>query len=149
MARIPIGREVMQCTVDTEVADLLRVKAAMHRMTVGRLIEQMTRNTYSRDAIIEAWIAEPGSQVQRSAPKMATKVSRRSQELPKATAADNETMAKLWAALEAARTAAGWTGGELAKKLGIAAPNIVQWRKKGMVPASQVEAVEKLLQQEA
>ena len=63
MARIPAGREILQITVDTEVGTRLRVKAALRRMTVGRLVEELVHHAWDRDDALNSWIHEIPAEV--------------------------------------------------------------------------------------
>jgi len=152
MARIPEGREMLQCTIDTESMSVLKVKAAMNRMTVGRFLDQLIRTTYSRDKIVEEWAAgatpEPRHTV---APKAPIRAARSPQEPRKAPTADEDTRNRLWLALEALRTTQGWTDAEVAKRIGFTGDhperNVSLWRKAGKISDTRVEAVETLLSQ--
>ncbi len=61
MARIPDGREMLQCTIDSETMSILRVKAAMERITVGNLVDRLVKQAFSRCKIMEEWTKETGN----------------------------------------------------------------------------------------
>ena len=153
MARIPEGREMLQCTIDTESMSVLKVKAAMNRMTVGRFLDQLIHATYSRDKIVEEWAAGTAPEPKRSitTPPPPAKAPRSRQEAPKVPSADEDTRRRLWMSLESLRLAQGWKDGDVAKQLGLGGlhpeKNVSNWRKDGKVTSTQVEAVEKLLSQ--
>jgi hypothetical protein len=140
---------MLQCTIDTETMSVLKVKAAMNRMTVGRFLDSLIHSTYSRDKIVEEWAAGTPPEPKRSisTPKPLAKAPRSRQEEGKVPTSDEGTRAELWQVLEARREAEGWDDGDIAQPLGIATRNVSQWRKAGMVTSTQVEAVTKLLNQ--
>ena len=147
MARIPAGREVLQVTVDVETATLLRVKAALRRITVGRLVEELARHAYTRDQVIEEWgqrqeartaeTVEPGPKALNEPP---VDDSRRPQEAlrvarPKASPQERQkagTDTMTWSEMAIGLNTAGRTHKELREFLGLT--NISQWAKEGVPP---------------
>lgn len=147
MAKPKEGYELLQVTVSHAAVKFIRLVAAMEGATPGQVVDRMITANISGSPL-ESLVA---SSLHRSTEphKTAPKAPGRPQEAPKSSTASEETRAGLWLALESARVAEGWTDGDVAKQLGIAAPNIVQWRRKGMISGPQVAAVTRLLQEKA
>ena len=144
MARIPAGREVLQITVDVETASLLRVKAALRRVTVGRLVEELARQAYTRDQVLEDWAAEsvPAPRLAAPARNPIAKAPRTPQEAPRRRGGPKEVMA--WDDLVAALESQGKTHKGLREHLGLS--NISIWAKDG-VPAKHVPQIREFLGQ--
>ena len=159
MARIPEGREVLQVTVDTEVATSLRVQAAIRRTTPGRLIEDLVRKAAGRKTLAELLegtegvsFAEGGEIVAQ--PNATTKAAmREADEIMRAKApgrpqgarrrrggGDGEVMT--WEALQGALDGAGRSQRDLREHLGLS--NISQWAHDG-VPTRHVPKIKAFL----
>ena len=54
-AFIPEGQELLRCTIDKETGEVLRLKAALRGITVGALVDELVRHSYSRDKLLEDW----------------------------------------------------------------------------------------------
>jgi hypothetical protein len=161
MARPKEGYELLQCTVSTEVGRWIRVMAAAEGCPPGRFVERHLRDSMeSMGAPLKALLASVGqpeatrvgrSEVTRVGRSEVTRVGR-PEEAPGspqvrrrnrgATEAERTT---LWTRLDAHMEAHGLQDGDISTPLGIAAANIVQWRKAGMVSGTQAAALEKLL----
>ena len=161
MARPKEGYELLQCTVSTEVGRWIRVMAAVEGCPPGRFVERHLRDSMeSMGAPLKALLASVGqpeatrvgrSEVTRVGRSEVTRVGR-PEEAPGspqvrrrnrgATEAERTT---LWTRLDAHMEAHGLQDGDISTPLGIAAANIVQWRKAGMVSGTQAAALEKLL----
>jgi hypothetical protein len=156
MARIPEGREVLQVTVDSEVATILRVQAALRRITPGRLIEDLVRQEGTqggeeKSRFLEAlrgvdptWSGK--KPVLRKPPTIppqngAEEAPRRPQEARKRRRGGvGDTMT--WEALLDGLEASGRTQKELREFLGLS--NVSQWAKDG-VPTHHVPKIKDFL----
>jgi len=161
MARPKEGYELLQVTVSRQVGRWVRVLSAAEGCPAGQFVEKAIREYLATLPVVlrELKVLDPisgelGTRTQltpfmgSSRPDTPTKAPGRAQEAMKATratTASDEARADLWLLLESTREAEGWTDGKIAEALGIAARNVSQWRKAGMVTSTQVEAVEKLL----
>jgi len=153
MARPKEGYELLQCTVSTEVGRWIRVMAAAEGCPPGRFIERHLRDSMeSMGAPLKALLASVGRpEVTKVGRPEATRVGR-PEKVPgspqvhrRNRGATEAERAALWTRLDAHMEAHGLTGEDVGKVLGIAASNIVQWRRAGMVSGTQAAALEKLL----
>jgi hypothetical protein len=91
---------------------------------------------------MKALLAEPGFFPNQEGPAKATG-SPRVQRKP--SGVTNAERTALWTALEAQMAGLGLKDSDISVSLGIAAANLVQWRKAGMVSGTKAQAVKELL----
>ena len=147
MSRIAVGRELLQITVSNEVAQTIRLRAAMDAVTPGKVVEQAIIATNVRMGVVEELT---------SGKKVSQKASPRTSEAApklKAGAVPGEHQGKPWdhVRLDKVMEAEGLSGQKMAEKLvsrNGGTPNknqVLNWRNgKEAIPPAYWSQLEKL-----
>jgi hypothetical protein len=138
--RLRAGYVTVAMAMPDEMATILRVQALLHHQSIGDYVTSLL----PREVLAGMVIAKATTPVAEPTAKAPGK-AREATGATKAATHTDEARADLWLLLESTREAEGWTDGTIAERLGIAARNVSQWRKAGMVTSTKVEAVTKLL----